>query len=730
MDQPLTSSSDELHDLAYGQPLLVDAGAGRSTGARLLKHIGAGGMATVFLAEVEHAAAPPLADGTPRRIALKFAQPSVLLAFERQRLDPLLSFRKEVEALKAITALNPPTEFVVGYYGSGSADVRRPDGDVLRVPWLAIEYVDGTHAGATLKHRVETAKEGVDPLRALRLIRGMLRGAADVHRAGVIHRDLKPDNVFVAGPIDEEIPKLADLGIARVDGPGIGTLGAISEYYAAPEAWLSLLRAERNPLVGPWTDVFSLAAIVWYVVAGEDWYHGEAFRRGERRRLFAAGQRLHRGFAAQPATLGAIDAVLADAASLRVPDVAWRAAGAEAYRAFALQRFGARAFSGTERIATVDGFASRLLPLLEEAASRWSASAGSNNVAVTAFRQTRLVGPSAPALTAVAEIAETRLRRPSGTAVRLDDPAGAALTPGGLVFLPTGPYLARYGERLFYVQDDHPQKVAVPAAERELVARSRWMARGPGGGFAVVSEDAILVIRAGEFSRMRLPVRRDGGEVGAIQAVIGNGRCFGIVTAETDDSDGGPELWRASDANQWSGPTVLPLRGSVRALADGPYGFLVVGASENGKRGRALFLSMDDRITMFTTGVNDGGPLDVAVATGDRDAWAAGRGRVARFDAASVSAESLEVSDEAAVALALDPAGRPWLVTERCILRRHADGPSPVWKTYHRRDPALPQFVGIGFTGEGARVLDARDGVVLVAPFDVGSWRGAPTGDR
>src|SRR5262249_52124045 len=150
-------------------------------------------------------------------------------------------------------------------------------------------------------------------------------------------------------------------------------------------------------------------------------------------------------------------------------------------------------------------------------------------------------------------------------------------------------------------------------------------------------------------------------------AVIADGRVFGIVTGETDDSEGGPELWRSVDGSTWSDPAVLPLGGDVNAIAYGPYGFLIAGA-RGGKRARAIHLRLDGQATLFTQGVNDKPPLLVAVSGALRESWAAGPGVILRFDSGGAATEAAD-NTEAPVAMGLDLVGSPWLVTERAVLR-------------------------------------------------------------
>jgi hypothetical protein len=274
----------------------------------------------------------------------------------------------------------------------------------------------------------------------------------------------------------------------------------------------------------------------------------------------------------------------------------------------------------------------------------------------------------------------------------------------------------RFGDRLLYFAGDRPLKVAVPPEHRDTVAASRWLVRGPGGGFAFIGPRHVLLVRGSRFARMSLPERAAGGDVGEIQATIGAGGVFGVVTAETDDGDGGPELWTSSDGAAWAPPIVLPLGGEVRAVSHGPYGYLVVGSRrrEHGARGRALFLPFDGHASVYVAGVNDGPELLVAQCGAGRAAWAAGAGFALELHRGAVGREAVE-GDEAPVAMGLDLVGVPWVVTARAALRRRVEGSTARWKVVYRREPGRPPLIGIGFTPKEARILDARGGSVRVS---------------
>jgi hypothetical protein len=707
----LRTNEPELRDLARNSPPLVEAGADRFTGARLVSCVGTGGMSTVFLAQLDpRLRSDDLSPLTPTRFAVKFMQLATFLQFQRLNQDPGDLFLREVVALSRIAERRPPSEFVVGFYGSGYADIAMATGDVKRLPWLAIDYVDGGTEGVTLTERVERATgDGIDPIRALRLVRGLFQGVSALHGEGILHRDLKPDNVLIAGPVDDETPKLADCGVARVEGI-VGTVAGMTPAYGGPEQILSVYGV-HNALIGPWTDVHALSAVVWFILGGCDWCRGDAdpeWQRGMRRTLRSA-PRVHPGFVWDPRALEQLDAVLARAAAPRLPAEALSVRGAtETLQA-------ARGFLpiltlGVERFASVAKFQDALLPILERCAAAWMARAGIENRAVTAFRPTQLVR----ARTGTDELRANIRELPPKN---VTDPSA----PGSAVFQPDGRILCRFGERLRYFIDDEAHKVNVPPEHAEQVASSTWVTRGPGGGFALIGPAHVLLVRGGRFTVMDLPERRRGGEVGEIQAVVDDGRVFGIVTAETDDSNGGPELWQSMDGSRWGEPVVLPLSGDARSVAYGPYGFLVVG-SRRGTRARALFLGFDGQPVVYVVGVNDKPPLRTSVCGAGREAWAAGEGMVLSFDRNAVREEPVEASD-VPVAMALDLVGAPWLITNRYVLRRHAHSGSATWRIYHERSEDKPPLVGLGFTPEGARVLDARGGGLLVTPRDIESWR-------
>lgn len=199
-----------------------------------------------------------------------------------------LSVQKEVAALAVLNERVPPTPYVVRYVDHGVVTIAQ-----FTVPWVAVEHVYGGEEGTTLTERVQhalrTTGRGFDSARAAHAVSCLASGLAVVHEVGVIHRDIKPDNVLCCGSGTNELFKIADFGVARPTGMAptfgvaVGTPG-----YAPPE------QASVDPQrIGPWCDVFAMGAVVYYLLTGthmfgEDGSAMQRARSGARPRLMDA----------------------------------------------------------------------------------------------------------------------------------------------------------------------------------------------------------------------------------------------------------------------------------------------------------------------------------------------------------------------------------------------------------------------------------------------------------
>jgi serine/threonine protein kinase len=147
----------------------------------------------------------------------------------------------------------------------------RPDGLV----YLVMEYVDGRPLRNIISERGQFT-----PTEALELLEPIADVLDAAHAVGVVHRDLKPDNVMICAPETGPRPKvkLLDLGISKIVGSGGGlatmataltTEGQIigTPHYMSPEQWGELPR-DGSPEVDGRTDIYSLGLIFYEMLSG------------------------------------------------------------------------------------------------------------------------------------------------------------------------------------------------------------------------------------------------------------------------------------------------------------------------------------------------------------------------------------------------------------------------------------------------------------------------------
>jgi len=209
---------------------------GRLGSYKIIKLLGAGGMGLVFEAE----------DTMLRRqVALKVMKPEIAVkADNRQR------FLQEARAGAAIPHDNIATVFQVGIENN--------------VPFLAMQFLQGESLGAKL-HRDH--KIPVDE--ALRIIREVASGIAAAHEVALIHRDIKPDNIWLESDATSKSwkkIKVLDFGLATSisnteEGNKESGLIMGTPHYMAPEQACGLPLDNR-------CDLFSMGCVLYQMISG------------------------------------------------------------------------------------------------------------------------------------------------------------------------------------------------------------------------------------------------------------------------------------------------------------------------------------------------------------------------------------------------------------------------------------------------------------------------------
>jgi serine/threonine-protein kinase len=208
-------------------------------GYRIITPIGAGGMARVFLADDEQ---------LERKVALKLLPPEDADDEARAR------FLREARALARVDHPH-----VVHVFASGI------DGETA---WMALEYIEGDPLSDLI------GESGLDEEMALSIIAQTARGLSAVHAEGVVHRDIKPDNLLLD---DAGLLRIVDFGIALVPEPegrgGFVTRAGIAvgtPHYMAPEQ-------ARGGRVDFRADAWALGATLYVLLAGRPpfWSHDD-----------------------------------------------------------------------------------------------------------------------------------------------------------------------------------------------------------------------------------------------------------------------------------------------------------------------------------------------------------------------------------------------------------------------------------------------------------------------
>ena len=229
---PIPSTSD---DSGGGRRATAPTSGGFAGRYEILSRLGMGGMAEVVLARDR---------ALGRLVALKLLAPALAA-------DPMFVERFRREAT-AIASLNHPGVVVI--YDHGVADGQ---------PYIAMEYV----AGRTLK-QIIADNAPLAPGDAIAYACQVLDGLAVAHAVGIVHRDIKPQNLIVR---DDGTLKVADFGVARsADETVLTQLGSVigTADYISPEQ-------ARGEIATPPSDLYSVGVVLFEMLTGTLPFTGE-----------------------------------------------------------------------------------------------------------------------------------------------------------------------------------------------------------------------------------------------------------------------------------------------------------------------------------------------------------------------------------------------------------------------------------------------------------------------
>src|SRR4051812_26816315 len=220
---------------------------------RVVELLGKGGMGYVYRAEHVKLG---------REVALK-----LLRSDYASRRDAVTRFFQEARTVNRVRHRNivDVTDFV-----------ELDDGTT----YIVMELLTGTSLGAW-------AQSGVDLARAIAVLVQICDGLAAAHQVGVVHRDLKPDNVVVVPtPDGGELVKLLDFGVAKLlnrDDEDVGFQTAAGSVIGTP-AYMSPEQA-GGMVIDARSDIYSLGAIMYELFTGQPMFRGRSFGEYVRKHL-------------------------------------------------------------------------------------------------------------------------------------------------------------------------------------------------------------------------------------------------------------------------------------------------------------------------------------------------------------------------------------------------------------------------------------------------------------
>lgn len=222
----------------------------------LTREIARGGMGTVYAA---------IQQTLRREVAVKFISDGLLA-----NSDLKLRFRIEAEAAAALSHPNILSIHAIGCWrGMDYFVMPLVSGESLQASVVRRHLHLQRISGNPRATRTEAEREYL--CTSIAHVRDIARAVAYAHRRGIIHRDIKPDNVLID---DEGQPKIVDFGLAKWhrDEPGMTRDGQIigTPHYMSPE------QARGESDVTAATDIYSIGGILFAILTGQPPHHGSS----------------------------------------------------------------------------------------------------------------------------------------------------------------------------------------------------------------------------------------------------------------------------------------------------------------------------------------------------------------------------------------------------------------------------------------------------------------------
>ncbi len=199
-------------------------------GCRIVKKLGEGGMGAVFLAEHTK---------LKRQSVIK-----VVPAHLSQNRQLIARFEREARAAAIVQHPN-----IVAVYNVGEEN---------GVHYIEMEYVDGQAIDTELKD-----KKVLEQMECVRIIKEACRGLNEAHKNGIIHRDIKPDNIMMTR---KRVVKIADFGLARAGSEEM-ELTKVGQILGTP-AYMSPEQCQGKP-TDHRADIYSLGATFYAMITGK-----------------------------------------------------------------------------------------------------------------------------------------------------------------------------------------------------------------------------------------------------------------------------------------------------------------------------------------------------------------------------------------------------------------------------------------------------------------------------